>query len=215
MDTVPQKCIPITVIEATTYLIRLREIGHTTVRQPKEDTYYEKKQLSVQTQVIGKYNIEEQILQELYNKWHTSDSQIIWVIDGGLKDQVGTSSYAMFFPLRIQPIISGYAVEYQPRVDASSTRQELLGQLGIKYWLSKLENRWGKPRNGVKIALITDSQASIDIMENMPNITGIKDTLRPEMDVAMELYQQRLSHNWCPVECLQSGKSYRGNRGTR
>ena len=38
-----------------------------------------------------------------------------------------------------------------------------------------------------KVALITDSQSSMDIMLNVPKITGIKDTLRAEMDVAMEL----------------------------
>ena len=77
--------------------------------------------------------------------------------------------------------------------------------MGIEYWLSRLEDRWGRPRNGINLLLITDSQASIEIMENVAHLSGIKDTLRSEMDVALELHQQRTNHSWvcrqvCKVE---------------
>ena len=76
------------------------------------------------------------------------------------------------------------------------TRQELIGQLGIQYWLSRFETYWGRPRQGIQIVLVTNSQASIEIMENIPNMLEIKDTIRSEMDVALELFQQRTTHQW-------------------
>jgi len=115
--------------------------------------------------------------------------------DGGLKGTIGTSSYAFFFPQIDKPIVFGSAAEYQPTETSSSTRQELLGQLGIEYWLSKLEKEWGRPRNGIKIELITDSQSSIDIMVNISSRVGIKDVLTPDMDIALELNHQRQSRS--------------------
>ena len=35
-------------------------------------------------------------------------------------------------------------------------------------------------------------------MAKVPHILGIKDALRPELDVALEVYNQRLSHPWTP-----------------
>ena len=145
------------------------------------------------------------LFSELQQMWHGTNCVLICATDGGLKDQVGTSSYALFLPEISTPIVTGRAAEWQPSTDASSTRQELLGQLGLEYWLSRLEKNWGRPRHGVKLALITDSQASIDIMANIPNILGIKDVLRPELEVALEVYKQRQSHPWiswrvCKVE---------------
>ena len=64
----------------------------------------------------------------------------------GLKDGIGTSSYAFFRPNDTDPIIAGSAVESQPHTTASSTRQELLGQLAVEYWLQKLQKEWGTPR---------------------------------------------------------------------
>ena len=87
--------------------------------------------------------------------------------DGGLKDSIGTSSYGLFFPGECKAILAGFAGEFQPKDYASSTRQELLGQLGVEYWLEELSQRWGIPRNGLELTLITDSQASIDIMDNV------------------------------------------------
>ena len=145
---------------------------------------------------MGKFNINRTLLEELNNKWHQAECTIVCATDGGLKNCIGTSSYAIFFPQKLEPIISGRAGEYQPREIASSTRQELLGQLGVEYWLTRLEKRWGRPRNGINIVLITDSQASLDIMENAHQILGVKDTLKAEMDVAMELLRTRTQHQW-------------------
>ena len=94
-----------------------------------------------------------------------------------------------------EPIIKGSAVEFQPHKSASSTRQELLGQLAIQYWLRKLQEEWGVPRNQPEIILITDSQARIDILKSAGTIIGIKYTMKPEMDVVLEIHQQQ-NFNW-------------------
>ncbi len=93
-------------------------------------------------------------------------------------------------------MLSGCAGEYQPQISASSTRQELLGQMGIEYWLDRLQRQWGTPRKSLKIILITDSQASDDIMDKMPQLGTIRNMLAPEMDEALELYIQRPKHQW-------------------
>lgn len=121
---------------------------------------------------------------------------MICAIDGELEDTVGTSSYAFFSPKNSQAVISGRAGEYQPWEHASSTRQELFGQLGVQYWMSRFCQWWGIPRNKVYLTLITDSQVSIDIIQNLSEMVGIKNSLKPEMDVAFELYQLRLTHFW-------------------
>ena len=46
------------------------------------------------------------------------------------------------------------------------------------------------------MTLVTDSQSSIDILENTGSVGGIRHTLMPEMDVAMELFDQRNAQWW-------------------
>ena len=137
--------------------------------------------------------------------WHQGSCTLVCATDWGPKEKIGTSSYAMYFPQRFEAIVTGRAIEYQPRETASSTRQELLGQLGIQYWMTRLAAEWGQPRRGIQIELVTDSQASIEIMENIPTMIGIKDAIRQEMDVSLELFKQRTEHQWikwkvCKVE---------------
>ena len=137
--------------------------------------------------MIGKYTIDSQLMSDLHNIWNNRDTTVVWATDGGLKDKVGTSSYALFFPNNPIAILYGRAAEYQPHSHASSTRQELLGQLGAKYWMRRLQKKWGRPRHKPRVILVTDSQASIDIMENLQNVMGLKHVLKPDMDIALEL----------------------------
>ena len=46
------------------------------------------------------------------------------------------------------------------------------------------------------VILITDSKASIDIIDNAYNTVGIKDTLRPDMDVGLEIVAQQMHNFW-------------------
>ncbi len=62
--------------------------------------------------------------------------------------------------------------------------------------MDRFQSQWGVPRNKIKITLVTDSQASIKIMNNMADMIGIRAFLNPEMDVALELYQLRVVHTW-------------------
>ena len=53
---------------------------------------------SAQTQVLGEYQVHQQQMDKLKLNWQTADTTIICATDGGLKDQVGTISYAFFLP---------------------------------------------------------------------------------------------------------------------
>lgn len=142
--------------------------------------------MTMEQQIRGRYKENEAQMVQLREAWYQQECHIVGATDGGLKNMMGTSSYAAFFPGETQPIFLGYSGEYQPRLFASSTRQELRGQLGLEYCLRGLAERWGTPQGKFKLTLITDSKASIDIMENVPRIIGIKDTLKAEMDVGLE-----------------------------
>ena len=148
----------------------------------------------LEDEILGTYEEHAPYLQKLEGMWHDRECSLVGATDGGLKDKIGSSSYVLYFPNDLQPILWGYTGEYQPRVFSSSTRQELRGQLGLEYCLWKLQRRWGTPRGQINLTLITDSKASIDIIDNIPNIGGMKDMLRAEMDVGLELYSQRV-HN--------------------
>ena len=185
---------PVRVIEAAQEIIVLRA-GSAQVpvgMGPRPDDITN----SLYEQVIGKYEIDEAQWNKLYQQWHMEGNTIVVATDGGLKGSIGTSSYAFFFNNDEKAIISGQAGEYQPRDTASSTRQELLGQLGVEYWLGKLADKWGVPRNGCQIVLITDSKASIEIMRAAEEGLGITTMLRPEMDVCLEMLQQRQKKQW-------------------
>ena len=184
--------VPIQVIEGARYLIVVDIEQYTTINT---DEVVQDDNAGIVDGIIGKYEVDETQLEELHSGWHNPECQIVAATDGGLKDRKGTSSYAFFLPNNARAILMGYAGEYQPRRSASSTRQELLGQLALECWLHRFAERWGVPRGKLTIDIITDSQASIDIMENVPRITGITDTLRAEMDVALELNRQR-NENW-------------------
>ena len=193
--TTPRDCRPVRVIEAARYLIvaRDQEFGE------RASEYYRQQELNRFTHeeaIVGRYTWDEEQMDQFRQQWTDMECTVIAATDGGLKEGVGTSSYALFFPEVATPILQGHTGEYQPSRTASSTRQELRGQLGIEYWLARLARRWGIPRKTFTVILITDSKASIEILENAYNIVGIKDTLRPEMDVALEIVSQQISNFW-------------------
>ena len=190
---IPRHCYPISVIASANYLIAT----HADTTQPisnGERNYWPRIASALEEEILGTYVEHAPYIHKLEDQWHNSVCSLVGATDGGLKDTIGSSSYALYFPHDLQPIIWGYAGEYQPRVSSSSTRQELRGQLGIEYCLRKFHRRWGTPRGQIHLTLVTDSKASIDIIDNIPNIVGIKDTLRAEMDIGLELYSQRV-HN--------------------
>ncbi len=140
---------------------------------------------------IGKFSINDTALQILLTLWKTQKVELVCGSDGGLKNQIGTSGYVICMGVSADPVIWGYAAEQQGNAETSSTRQELLAQLGIEYWLSHLTKIWGRPKESLEVQLITDSQASIIMVENMDRKVGMQMLLRPDGDVVMEVWQQR------------------------
>ncbi len=194
VDTAPTTSYPSTrVLESSNFIIHNRDDNRPAEPYTDVDTC---QQQMVEAAVLGEYIINENKLDELKEQWHEPNTRVICATDGGLKDMIGSSSYAIFFPEDSTPIISGGNTEYQPRLLASSTRQELLGQLSIAYWMERLSRTWGIPRRKLRMKLITDSQASVDIMTGMDEKHGLQSMLRGEMDVALDLHKLRTEHFW-------------------
>lgn len=50
---------------------------------------------------------------------------------------------------------------------------------------------FGVPRHGLRVEMVTDSQASIDVLRKCDKTIGIKDVLGPEMDAALAVAASR------------------------
>ena len=194
--TIPSCCTPVRVIQSAKYLVVLDDHECPTIHRSSFVAKNLQQQTLREHKVLGKYSIDDTAFQRLRTAWNQPRCTLVCATDGGLKDKIGTSSHAFFFPGEINAIISGRTSIFQPWKQASSTRQELLGQLGIDYWISRLCQQWGTPRYTVNITLITDSQASIDILQTACQLVGIKDTLRPEIDVVLEILRLRQTRPW-------------------
>ncbi len=69
-------------------------------------------------------------------KWHTDRITFLCGSDGGLKDSIGTSRYALIDSESDTPFVMGHSAENQVDLTTpSSTRQELLGHLAVVYWV--------------------------------------------------------------------------------
>ncbi len=141
--------------------------------------------------MVGKFIINKTELTKLSTQWHTQKVALTCGSDGGLKDGIGTSGYVILVGESIDSVIHGYAVEKQRHIAASSTQQELLTQLSIEYWIAHLIDTLGEPKEQLSIQLVTDSQASILILDKMSIIVGMKRILKSDVDVAMEIMQLR------------------------
>ena len=141
--------------------------------------------------VIGQFELNMVELQFLREKWALEPIRLLCGVDGGLKDGIGTSGYVITRPDGATPLVTGHVAESQINPSSSSTRQELLAQLAVEYWIDHLLKLLGIPGWDLKATVVTDSQASIDIVQNCGNVRGIKDVLRLEYDVASELYSLR------------------------
>ena len=98
ITTLPTNCIPVQVIESVTYLIVLD--GHYDPRQEMLpiETLYQKRQRNVEQNVLGIYTMDEHREQLLKQEWGTNGLELECATDGGLKDSMGNSSYAVYFP---------------------------------------------------------------------------------------------------------------------
>lgn len=157
-------------------------------------------------QILGKYIVNEEELNLLQAQWKTQPVTLLCGTDGGLKGAVGTSGYVIYRMEAEVSLISGYSSEKQTIADPSSTRQELLAQLCIEYWIHEFVRRMGPPQSSLKVHLVTDSQASIMMRDGFDRKIGIKDFLRSDMDVLMELARQRKinSHSLLEIHKVKS-----------
>ena len=188
--TIPSGDIPVQGIETSNYIIVLSTYLHLQSGPRMEDVGV-LKDTHLKDQVIGRFHVDTAQLENLLEQWHDKGFKLFAATDGGLKDMVGTSSYAFFFEEELTPILWGSTGEFQPNETASVTRQELCGQLGVEYWLARWTQQWGVPRGHFHVTVITDSKASIDIMQNTQNIGGIRDALTADMDMGLEIAEQQ------------------------
>ena len=149
--------------------------------------------------IVVTYIISKDQLTHLAAAWHTQKVELVCGSDGGLKNNIGTSGYVLCLGSSA-PVIYGFAAEQQYSDTSSSTRQELLAQLSIEYWVAHLVEIFGVPRETVQITLVTDSQASIQILDSITKVVGMKPLLKPDWEVAMEITRQRSTNPHCHFE---------------
>ena len=124
-------------------------------------------------------------LHNLKQDWHQHKIELLCGSDRGLKDDLGTSGYVIYYNQESTPIVQGSAAELQTTNLPSGTRQELLGQLCIEYWVQHLIKTMGESAYKIQLNLVTDSQASIQIMAKLSDVISMKDLLGPDIDVAI------------------------------
>ena len=187
VTNLPKKCVPIRVIEHSMGIlsvVELEQIGESLPPLPVKVGIFHK---SYQRKVVGQFEVSLEEFRALKGNWTQGTLTLLCGSDGGLKDSIGSSGYVILDPNRDSPLVTGHAAENQADPGSSSTRQELLGQLAVAYWISHLFQVLGDPGRVLTVQLVTDSQASIDIMENLEKAIGLKDYLKPEVEIAMEL----------------------------
>ena len=127
----PKDSIPVKVIDGVRYIILPQKDEIIRYNRHKQGQFTQNiVQKEIDKAVLGTYQIYPEQKEKLQEIWNIGGT-LICATDGGLKDTMGTSSYVFYLPNDLQPIVEGFAGEHQPMVTASSTRQELLGQLGM------------------------------------------------------------------------------------
>ena len=154
-------------------------------------------------QVVGQFEINLSVMEQLKRKWHNAPIKLVCGADGGLKDCIGTNGYVVYTHPEELELLRGYSAEIQLHENASVTRQELLGQLAIDFWLQHMVVTFGEPTAAVEVHIVTDSQASIDIVNNVRNKIGIKDVLKPDTDVALAILYQRAKLPWMKYHVIK------------
>ena len=153
-------------------------------------------------QIVGEFEVNTRELEKLVTIWGQRQVTLLCGSDGGLKEAIGTSGYVLYVGESDTPLVYGYSAEQQ-FTTASSTRQELLAQLCIEYWVDHLISKLGEPGYQLTVKLVTDSKASIDILENMSRKIGMNEFLKPDMDVAMTVDTRRTQRLHCQLEVIK------------
>ena len=163
---VPAKWSPIQVIRTAEWIIKLQTKCTYDPQQTQENhgiigrfnTKHER-------QVIGQFEIAMDQLPVSREKWEKNQLKLYCGADGGLKDSVGTNGYNLFIDREDNPLVYGHAAEIQADNSASSTRQYLLAQIAIEYWIRHLVEYLGSSDHPIKVVMVTDSSTSISTVE--------------------------------------------------
>ena len=153
--------------------------------------------------LLGTFVINHEEAESIKLHWQTGQVHLVCGSDGGLKDRIGTSGYVIYGEYRENPLVKGYSAEQQYDDKSSSTRQELLAQICVEYWIQQLATTWGQPCSQLRTTLVTDSQSSMDILKKMDQCLGMKDRLSPDMDVALELHTCRRRNTHSALELIK------------
>ena len=189
--TLPEMWVPIRVILLSLRRIAIIDINTIPPPRPLLVPKLGVFNLRDERQVVGQFEIDKVEFNCLRDRWRTESVTLLCGTDGGLKDDIGSSGYIITDPLGEIPLVKGHAAERAMAPDSSSTRQELLAQLAVVYWIQHILLVLGIPGHSLTIQVVTDSQASIDILEKCTSLVGIKDVLSPEMNVALEIDARR------------------------
>ena len=198
----PKKWLPISVIQ--------QSYNNLTAILPSNNLMEEEKHIGIgefhevrETEIVGVFDMNGPALQRLKEEWQKEKCKIVCGTDGGLKNGIGTSGYAIYESNRREKILTGHSSEKQPQKEASSTRQELRAQLAIFYWLAHLYTVFGEPAKRVEVLIVTDSAASLQIRENMKSIRGIKDVLKPDVDIALDMHEKEQGLKWAKIAMVK------------
>ena len=199
----PIQWCPTHVIKASDYVIRLPlECKYNPV-SPTAPNILGKFDFPHERQVVGQYVIDMEQIQYIYQQAERQELTVYCGADGGLKDRVGTSGYTICLEQSRDPFVYGHAAEAQGSTSASSTRQELLAQLACTYWIQHIDKVLGAKTGKIHVVLITDSSASVQIVESFKTPIGMKPFLKEEADVGMELAALRYEHSHITYEMIK------------
>ena len=98
LDNIPEAGVPIQVIEGSGYLITVEMERHVPANSGSGRNNNMAVRAAPVSSIPGNYDIDENKLEEPKAQWNDPESWIIGAADGGLKDQKGTCSYAIFLP---------------------------------------------------------------------------------------------------------------------
>ncbi len=152
------------------------------------------------SKILGKFWVNHEELRSLRARWQVQPIVLVCGTDGGLKGRIGASGYVIYLEAGQSPLIRGYAAEEQVSGNGSSTRQELLAQLCVEYWIIHLLKKLGEPDSPIRVQVVTDSQASIQIREGICTAMSMTNFLKPDVDVAMELHRCRSENKHSNLE---------------
>ena len=107
--------------------------------------------------------------------------------DGGLKNDIGTSSYAFFKHGTTKPLVKGYSAELEKDVSGlTSTREEIRAYVAVWYIVEELKKKWGVEDMNQNIRVITDSKAAMTMCAEDRELNR-RTVLGPDMDLVMEI----------------------------